>query len=191
MMIRYTFWKIARRAKPDAAFVARMEREFAKRNVQNAKSDFTSFALRLTGALSALVLSLGLGTSAYAYSSDDVTPDHPLYPIRTAVENVAEAAAVTPALKAAVQQTMVKRRLHEVQVLEAKHPQLEDKPEGQVLKRVESVLKDGLRNKETPDEIRQKASEAIDQTDLSNLRPLQRLRVERLKSRLENKLPKR
>jgi len=184
LLTRYRLWTISRRAAPDAKFLKMMDARFLAKHA-------VSFAMRLSASLAALVLSLGLGTSAYAYSSDDITPDHPLYPIRTAVENVEETVAVTPTLKAAVQTQLVQRRLHEVQVLEAKHPQLQDKPEGQLLKRVEGVLKTGLQNKDAPEQIRQKASDAIQQTDLSKLRPAQRLRLERIKSRLQTKLPKR
>jgi len=180
LITRYRLWTISRRAAPDAKFLNMMDARFLSKRAM-------SYAMRLSASLAALVLSLGLGTSAYAYSSDDITPDHPLYPIRTAVETVEETVAVTPALKQAVQTKMVQRRLREVQVLEAKHPQLQDRPEGQLLKRVEGVLKDGLQNKEAPIEIKQKAAAAINDTDLSRLRPLQRLRLERIKSRLQPK----
>ena len=160
-MIRYTLWKLARRARPDAAFVARLASRFTPRKLAN-------FALRLGASTTALILSLGFGTSAYAYTSDDVTPDHPLYAVRTAMENIEVAAAVTPDMKAAVQRKMVTRRLHEIRVIEARRSAKSDGDDdgddtGKVLQHVESVLEDGL----------------------NKLRPLQRLRLERLKTRLE------
>lgn len=185
LFTRYRLWTISRRAVPDAAFVARMNARFAPPRVVN-------FAYRFAAAGSALVLSLGLGTTAYAYSSDDVTPEHPLYPVRSAVENVEEAVAVTPTLKQAVQKQLVQRRLREVQVLETKKASLpRNAEEAKTLERVESVLKDGLKNNESPADIREKAAEAFKQTDLSKLRPIQRLRVQRLQNRFQSKLPKR
>ncbi|MEI7512717.1 MAG: DUF5667 domain-containing protein [Candidatus Uhrbacteria bacterium] len=183
-MIRYTLWKISKRAEPDAKFLNRLGEEIARRKTQNVKSDFASYSLRLAAALSALVLSLGLGTSAYAYSADEVTPDSVLYPVRATIENVEEAVAVTPERKQAVETKMIKRRLKEVKILEAKRPEITDE-EGRMLQRVEGVLKEGLVNKEEPKEIRRKVSETIKKTDVSEMRPKQRVRVERMQKRLD------
>jgi hypothetical protein len=155
LFTRYRLWTISRRAKPDAAFLKKMDARFITKHV-------LSFAMQLSASLAALVMSLGLGATAYAYSSDDVTPDSPLYSMRTAVENVEETVAVTPALKRAVQLKMISRRLHEVQVMEAKHPELKAKVETKLLERVDGALKE-------------------------DLRPAQRQRLEGIKSGLEPK----
>jgi len=156
---RYRLWTISRRATPDADFVARLASRFTPRRAMN-------FAMRMSAATTALVLSLGLGTSAYAYTSDDVTPDSPLYAVRTTLEDVEEAVARTPARKQAVQLKLIQRRLHEIQVIEERAPRLKEKVETKLLERVEGALKE-------------------------DLRPSQRQRLEGIKTRLQNKLPKR
>jgi uncharacterized protein DUF5667 len=71
---------------------------------------------------SVLMVSLiGSGTGVYAYSSDDVLPEHPLYRVRQAIEQVEERTAVSPQKKAIVQLRRLKRRLQEQRLMKAKN----------------------------------------------------------------------
>ncbi len=124
MMIRYKLWKMSRRAQPDVLFVAGLEKTFAKRKAQSAigaKSVFTLYALRFTSAAVAIVLILGGSTTTYAYASESVLPNSPLYPLREAVEIVEEKVAISPASKAAVQRKLVERRLGEIRKMSKKN----------------------------------------------------------------------
>lgn len=62
---------------------------------------------------------LGSGTGVYAYSSNDVTPDHPLYGLRTAIEKVETRVAQTPVDKARVRLKHLARRVDEQKVMQA------------------------------------------------------------------------
>lgn len=83
---------------------------------------FKSF-VRTWSAIATVVLLLTVGIGSYAYASDDVLPNTPLYPVRQALEQVETKLAVTPAQKEKVQRKLVERRKHEVQKLkELKKP---------------------------------------------------------------------
>lgn len=110
MMIRYKLWKISKRAQPDAAFVARLGSRFAPQRAP-------MMIWRMASATLAIVLLLSGGTSAYAYSSDEVLPDHPLYGLRETVESVEEKVAITQDSKQAVQRKLLQRRLKEIQIM--------------------------------------------------------------------------
>ena len=67
------------------------------------------------------------GTGVYAYSSDDVTPDHPLYALRQEIESVETSVAVTPEERTHVEQKHQQRRDHEQQVMEERKKEREMK----------------------------------------------------------------
>ncbi len=110
-MIRYKLWKMSRRAQPDAAFVERLASRFTPERA--ARFAYRS-AFRMAAAACAVVLVLGGGTASYAYASESVLPDHPLYGLRETVESLQERTALD---KAAVQRNLVERRLHEITVM--------------------------------------------------------------------------
>lgn len=71
--------------------------------------------------LVSLVTIAGSVTGVYAYSSDDVTPDHPLYGLRQTIESVETATALTPAGKVKVEVNHLARRVKEQRLVKAKH----------------------------------------------------------------------
>jgi hypothetical protein len=81
-----------------------------------------SFA-RIGVVAAAIILVLSVTVSSYAYASEMVLPDTPLYPVREAIEQVEVKLAVTPVQKQKVVEKMVERRKQEVEKLtELKRP---------------------------------------------------------------------
>jgi hypothetical protein len=81
-----------------------------------------SFA-RIGVVAAAIILVLSVTVSSYAYASETVLPDTPLYPVREAIEQVEVKLAVTPVQKQKVVEKMVERRKQEVEKLtELKRP---------------------------------------------------------------------
>ncbi|MCC6563421.1 hypothetical protein IT087_00845 [Candidatus Uhrbacteria bacterium] len=115
MMTRYKLWKMSRRAQPDAAFVARLETTLRERGAIGSRR--VSPLFRMAAAACAVVLVLGGSTASYAYASESVLPDHPLYPLRETVESMEETAALSAEAKAAVQRKFVERRLNEIRIM--------------------------------------------------------------------------
>lgn len=121
MMIRYKLWKMSRRAKPNALFVAGLGSKFAGQKSQVAKGSSATFDFRLASAAAAIILILTGGTATYAYASESVLPDSPLYPLREAVEVIEEKIAISPESKAVVQRKLVERRLGEIRNMNKKN----------------------------------------------------------------------
>lgn len=113
-MIRFKLWRLSRRVRPDADFLARMESVLSERGalVRGA----TSVAFRFAGAACAFALVLG-GTTTYAYASESVLPTHPLYSLRETVESIEQSAALDAEAKANVQRKLVGRRLNEIRLM--------------------------------------------------------------------------
>lgn len=83
---------------------------------------FGSFARSVCAAV-VIVLVVSVSLSSYAYASDAVLPDTPLYPVRQVLEEMQVKLAVTPVKKEKVQQKLVERRIKEVKKLkELKRP---------------------------------------------------------------------
>jgi hypothetical protein len=67
---------------------------------------------------------LSAGTATYAYTSDDVLPGNPLYPVREQIEKIEEAIASTPDARTQVVINHAARRAKEVQKLADTHKQV-------------------------------------------------------------------
>ncbi|MDO8617772.1 MAG: hypothetical protein Q7N87_02715 [Candidatus Uhrbacteria bacterium] len=92
--IHHLLHRLQRRARPDRRFVnslrqTLMEAGFlpASRRVLSGVEGFSFWhSWKMAAASLSMIMSLGTGTVVYAYASDAVLPDHPLYPIRTTIE---------------------------------------------------------------------------------------------------------
>lgn len=104
--------RIGRKANPDAAFV----RSLKQRIVGKPRSVVSHWKKAAVGSITSASLLL-LGTGAFAYSSDVVLPDHPLYPVRQTLEKVEVKLSFTLEQKAKVQLDHLERRLKEQQLL--------------------------------------------------------------------------
>lgn len=179
-MMRYSLWKLSRRAKPDAEFLARLECAMRECGSFSAVRRAVPVWRLATGAY-ATVLMLGVGTSAYAYMSDDVLPEHPLYPLRETVEALEERVAMTTKAKSAVQRKHLERKLEEVRRMQERR----SVAEGELLERVETVLEEGLTTSKSPDEIREELIREIRAVDEERLPAPARANVRRLQKRFE------
>jgi hypothetical protein len=132
--------RLGRHAEPDPAFLRALERQF----VMHAKTSRpSSVAWKYAVASLVGVAFLASGTGAYAYSSDSVLPEHPLYPIRESIERVEESAAVTPRLKATVQLRHLARRVHEQKLLRQKRSSVQEQQAARFLQTMERAIQAG------------------------------------------------
>lgn len=185
-ILRYRLWKLSRAHQPSADFVHRLN---AKLGLHHQPSWFTTPAFRASFASLVMVASMGVGTVSYAYASDEVTPDHPLYPVREAAEAVEEAVAPTPSIKQAVIQKHLERRVQEIEVMKKRLPTVHENEESvKTLDRVETAIKQGIEQKQDFHEVGKNVKKAMDETDTSKLRPFQKRRLENVRSRLERAL---
>lgn len=91
------------------------------RSMKQQRSFFSSL-LRFGVPALVVIFALG-GTGAYAYESESVTPEHPLYPVRRAVEKI-EAVATVRSPKASIEarERRVTHRLEEAKRLQPGTP---------------------------------------------------------------------
>lgn len=110
--------KLGHHADPDPQFLRVLEKRL------RAQTGHPMWWVRgwkvAVGGLTAISLATS-ATSVYAYNSDDVLPDHPLYGLRTTIENVETSLATTPDAKARIQINHLVRRVKEQQMMVKKH----------------------------------------------------------------------
>lgn len=90
---------------------------------------------KVATAACSIVMLAGSGTGAYAYNSDEVLPDHPLYAVRQGIEQIEERVAITPRMKERVRAKFQKRREKEQQVLKKRKERRAEKLKSSVSKK--------------------------------------------------------
>lgn len=115
--------RLRQRATPLSKERAAIELFLREKGVfASALNPMYSFA-RVFTAAAAIVLILSASVSSYAYASETVLPDTPLYSVREVIEQVEVKLAVTPVQKQKVVEKLVERRKQEVKKLtELKRP---------------------------------------------------------------------
>lgn len=129
--------RIGRRANPDRDFTRALEARIAQ--TIRPKHHLSPAVRVAAGSLAGLTLLFG-STAAYAYSSDDVLPDHPLYPLRESIEQAEDALAPTPTIRAAVRLNIVQRKLKERLLLDAKQKPVTREQVQKFVKNVEAAI---------------------------------------------------
>lgn len=110
--------KIAQRVDPDPHFTAALETRL--KTTLGHPFWWIRARVWLMAGLTVLTVA-GSATSVYAYTSDDVVPDHPLYALRQTIESVEIVTAFTPAQKVQVTVNHLERRIKEQRVMKARH----------------------------------------------------------------------
>jgi hypothetical protein len=109
------------KADPQAAFVASMRAGFMQR-IQPTPW-YAKAGMRYGSVAATMVLTFGAGTGAYAYTSDTVLPDHPLYPLREELEHLELRLQPRAEVKARIMVKHAERRVRELELLSrAKKP---------------------------------------------------------------------
>jgi hypothetical protein len=185
-ILEYKLKRLGRRGQPSKSFVDALQQKLIEKGAAPARITYQMPMMRYAAAALSIVILFGAGTSAYAYSSDEVTPDHPLYGVRQAVESVEETVAITPAWKERIRQKHLARKQKEIERMLERMPNLKDRPEGKVLQRVESILKTGIEEKRDLDDVRDDVLWEIRSAEEARSRAVPRLRLRRIEERLES-----
>ncbi len=123
-LIKQRFSRLSRQAAPDPVFKRALHKTLTDAG-HLPLSSFHVFFLswKRVGIALTLVAGLAVGTASYAYTSPNVLPDHPLYPLRTALERIQVSVAVTPEARERIKLNQLHRRIEETRLLVKK-----DKP---------------------------------------------------------------
>jgi len=110
---------ISRRAAPDRGFVLSLRNKLQEAGyVETPRFTLWKMSWKRAAVSFSILLSVGFGaTATYAYESPDVLPDHPLYGLRVAMENVELKAASTPEAKENVRLKQLSRHLRDTKNL--------------------------------------------------------------------------
>jgi hypothetical protein len=186
---------LSERSSPDRRFVLRLERSL---RAQTGHPVWWVQGWKYAVAASSIALVACSATGVYAYTSDDVLPDTPLYTVRQGIEQVEQVAAVTPEQKTAVQLKMLQRRFHEQEVIAAKHktvPAAKAQPEDSNLESVVNLTtKLSTSTQETVDEkivnLEEQHTDALLKESTQATTPEQKQQVEDLLSKQRSSLQK-
>lgn len=153
--VKWKLHKISTKANPDPAFVLRLEKELTSR-VGVSRSWLTWGRMAVSTACTVAVL--GSGTGAYAYTSDEVVPDHPLYAMRQTLEDVEMKLATTEEAKTHVEMKQLNRRIKEAQKLRSLNRPLQAAKLEQMSQKVQALIKKvDLNDPKMKEEVRQAA----------------------------------
>lgn len=125
MIHRAKTWMFLRRLRrataPRREFRAGLWKRLERETLRVPRHAFRPAWMRLAPvALASFVLLASGGTGAYAYASPEVTPEHPLYPVRRGIERAEETVAFSPDAKAAARMRRMAHRLAEAERLAAR-----------------------------------------------------------------------
>ncbi len=182
--------RLSQTATPSREFALRLQSTLRERGAFASprpvpRSSFGLASLRFAGVALCLVVLLGTGTGAYAYTSDEVLPDHPLYPVRQSIENTEEVLAITPAWKERVRKKHLARKHKEIQRMLEHRSDIERVPEREVLLKVDSILREGIEGKRNPDDVRDAVLKEMQEVKTEDLRPAARHRLLQIQKRIE------
>ena len=129
--------RLSRRADPSRDFIASLHKRLEDTGYL-APAVRRAPVWKLCGAGLLALLLVFIGTGSYAYASDDVLPDHPLYPLRQTIEQAELnlSPMVTHAPKEKIQAKILARRLKEIKIIREKKHALPTDQKKNVLKDV-------------------------------------------------------
>lgn len=155
-------WRLQRLSKAAAprpefeqALRLKLEERGALLHIDRTRAGWSGLSFRVAGVMACFVLIFGSVTAAYAYTSDEVLPEHPLYPLRQSVEDLEETLAVTPKLRERVERRHIARKVREIEILNKRAPQIETRPAGEALERIQNVMQKGLETNAPASQIKQ------------------------------------
>ena len=117
--------RIGERAAPDREFVLRLQAHLGEAGYFSVRSPFVLPVWRSAMASVAVICSLGMGTASYAYASDTVLPDHPLYGVRLSLEAIENHLTFSAQQQEQVRLKHTYRRLSEVRLMAMKNHALD------------------------------------------------------------------
>jgi hypothetical protein len=131
--------KIGRRAAPDQETALAIRRTLERAGYLPTRGLAFLPALRTAAASLGILLTFGSGTAVYAYNSDNVLPDHPLYAVRQQIEDVEESLAPSPERREQVRLKRLQRRMREIRLLRLKEKPVPPRITERVIQRLNDL----------------------------------------------------
>jgi hypothetical protein len=134
--LRYRLNKISKKAEPSRNFVFQLEKALKK---EIGHPLWWMQWSKTAASVACVSMALGSGTGVYAYSSEEVVPEHPLYGVREQIEQVETKLAFSEQAKTEVEIKHLKRRVLEAQKLRERHRPLQAAKIETLLQRVQQI----------------------------------------------------
>lgn len=113
--VRSSLRRVERQSRPDRHFRVRLR----NRLVYPYGRPWYVFAMKPVAGVMSIAVMMGAGTGVYAYSSEQVLPSHPLYPVRQEMEALEEHFQFTDVQRANLRRKLLSRRVHEAELMDA------------------------------------------------------------------------
>ncbi|MSR85162.1 hypothetical protein EXS71_01855 [Candidatus Uhrbacteria bacterium] len=116
--ISWLFRRMSRRAKPERSFYLSLQDKLEEAGYfPRTHRTMWSYRWKTICASLSIFLSLTAGTGVYAYASDEVLPDHPLYGLRAVMEGAEVQLAYSSDKQTDIQLKHARRRMREVRLM--------------------------------------------------------------------------
>lgn len=159
--LRYRLWRLGRHALPDSLFKRELRRELQTRGFLPVAQPLIGKRWRMALASTTACGTLFAGTVGYAWASDDVLPDHALYPIREEVERVELALARTPEKKQDIRLQHLERRVHEIKLMQQKKRPVAPQHVDRLLLEMKAALPQAVNRIDLANEVEDEETQAI------------------------------
>ncbi len=158
--LEYKLWRLAKRADPAPAFIHALEQRL-RQNTGHPVHWMSAWKLAVNSMV-ALTLAAASGTGVYAYTSDEVLPEHLLYPVRLKIETVEAALPLRGELMTNVDIKQLKRRVREQQIIQQRNLPLTKRNVKAFVKQLKKTV---AANYALPQTLRQDVAHTVDQLE--------------------------
>jgi hypothetical protein len=115
---------------------------------------------------------MGAGTSVYAYSSEDVLPSHPLYPVRQTLERVEERIAFSNTHRANLERKILLRRVREAELMEVRRMRIGPQDIERMMRAMQEAIDIG---EKLPPPLQNQHDQMVAQAELQHAKLIERV----------------
>lgn len=166
--IRMRLKKLEARARPRRYFQSRLRTRLV---YPHGRPWHVVFVWPVAGMLTVAAV-MGAGTSVYAYSSEDVLPSHPLYPVRQTLERVEERIAFSNTHRANLERKILLRRVREAELMEVRRMRIGPQDIERMMRAMQEAIDIG---EKLPPPLQNQHDQMVAQAELQHAKLIERV----------------
>lgn len=166
--IRMRLKKLEARARPRRYFQSRLRTRLV---YPHGRPWHVVFVRPVAGMLTVAAV-MGAGTSVYAYSSEDVLPSHPLYPVRQTLERVEERIAFSNTHRANLERKILLRRVREAELMEVRRMRIGPQDIERMMRAMQEAIDIG---EKLPPPLQNQHDQMVAQAELQHAKLIERV----------------
>ncbi|RIL00340.1 hypothetical protein DCC77_02105 [Candidatus Uhrbacteria bacterium] len=160
--------KLEARARPRRYFQSRLRTRLV---YPHGRPWHVVFVRPVAGMLTVAAV-MGAGTSVYAYSSEDVLPSHPLYPVRQTLERVEERIAFSNTHRANLERKILLRRVREAELMEVRRMRIGPQDIERMMRAMQEAIDIG---EKLPPPLQNQHDQMVAQAELQHAKLIERV----------------